>query len=157
MVWVNLLYIPVGVLGYRAFGTEAASSQGNILNNFGVKLKTTDFKDTVDVQIARACMAVTTCLSYPVFTFITRYVYTRWLEYFMPPKFACVLLRLAIMDVLDGSRTEPQTFSWMRHIVVTVSFLVGCAITGGLTPTHPPGHVASCQRHHTMISCTLDA
>jgi hypothetical protein len=32
MLWCNFLYVPVGVLGYRAFGSEASS---NILDNFG--------------------------------------------------------------------------------------------------------------------------
>jgi hypothetical protein len=97
MVWCNLLYVPVGILGYRAFGEDVES---NVLTNFGLHPKITAYSPTPtkhfipnawDITIARACMASTVTLSYPIFTYITR---------------------LAIVDVLSPPR---RTSSIGKH------------------------------------------
>jgi hypothetical protein len=123
MLWCNLLYIPVGILGYRAFGSEV---QSNVLSNFGThpKHSTHFIAQTIDITIARACMALCTCLSYPIFTYITR---------------------MAIADVLQGPTrtvsspggTPPNVadlegaslageLSTARHFTITVVFLFTC-------------------------------
>merc|ERR1711865_467302 len=114
MLWCNFLYVPVGVLGYRAFGSEASS---NILDNFGQHSKSDHFvPESVAVLVARACMCTTTCLSYPIFTFITR---------------------MAIVDVLYSgteddhdrmsSNMEGESLaaglSTVKHVTITVLFL----------------------------------
>jgi amino acid permease len=123
MLWCNFLYVPVGVLGYRAFGSQASS---NILDNFGQHSKSTHFvPESVAVLVARACMCTTTCLSYPIFTFITR---------------------MAIVDVLysgtDAAARNGREESTMegaslaaglstaKHVTITLLFLIFCAISG---------------------------
>lgn len=123
MLWCNFLYVPVGVLGYRAFGSQSSS---NILDNFGLHSKSDHFVDeSVAVLVARACMCTTTCLSYPIFTFITR---------------------MAIVDVLyggtdDGPSSRSQSIrmegrslasqlSTLKHVTITILFLVFCAVSG---------------------------
>lgn len=122
MLWCNFLYVPVGVLGYRAFGSQASS---NILDNFGQHSKSAHFvPESVAVLVARACMCTTTCLSYPIFTFITR---------------------MAIVDVLYGGTDDaalgrPQSaldgaslaaqLSTAKHVTITLVFLLLCAISG---------------------------
>ena len=120
MVWCNLLYVPVGVLGYRAFGSQSSS---NILDNFGQKPAAVGahfVPETAAVLVARACMMTTTCLSYPIFTFITR---------------------MAIVDVLSGGDSQRRSInheggslaaqiSTARHCVITVVFLALCAVCG---------------------------
>ena len=123
MLWCNFLYVPVGVLGYRAFGSQASS---NILDNFGQPSKSGHYvPESWAVLVARACMCTTTCLSYPIFTFITR---------------------MAIVDVLySGSdattqnRRENSTLegaslaaelSTVKHVTITILFLLFCAISG---------------------------
>lgn len=120
MLWCNFLYVPVGVLGYRAFGSQSSS---NVLDNFGQHSKSDHFvRDSVPVLVARACMCTTTCLSYPIFTFITR---------------------MAIVDVLYGGtddrssrlstmegRSLATQLSTLQHVTITVLFLLFCAVSG---------------------------
>ena len=122
MLWCNFLYVPVGVLGYRAFGSQASS---NILDNFGQHSKSAHFvPESVAVLVARACMCTTTCLSYPIFTFITR---------------------MAIADVLYGGTDDAAVdrpssalegaslaaqLSTAKHVTITLVFLLLCAISG---------------------------
>merc|ERR1711871_469921 len=67
------MYLPTGLIGYRLFG---AGVQADVLSSFGRNftsgLQIKGYQETVDIKIARLCMALTTALGYPVQVYLAR-------------------------------------------------------------------------------------
>jgi amino acid permease len=124
MLWCNFLYVPVGVLGYRAFGSQASS---NILDNFGQHSKSAHFvRESVAVLVARACMCTTTCLSYPIFTFITRMAIVDVLY----SNTDAAVSSMREDSTMEGGASLAAGLSTVKHVTITVFFLIFCAISG---------------------------